>query len=66
MSELKQAYEKLIDAEHNYDLAIWDYLEVVEKLPVAIKIDNLDDIENTLDKIKERIAVLKDEGQEDV
>ena len=62
MSNLTQAYNQLAEAKHKYDLAIWEYLEVVEKLPVAVKIDNLDDIENTLEKIKERIAVLKDEG----
>lgn len=62
MSKLKQAYDKLTDAEHKYDIAIWNYLETLVKLPVVVKIENLDDIENTLEKIKKRITVLKDEG----
>lgn len=59
MSKLEQAYEKLVDAEERYDEAIWGYLDIVENLPWAVKINKLDEIDEALDKITKRIEIKK-------
>jgi len=56
MTTLETAYRNLVIAEYKYDGAIGKYLEVVESLPLAIKLSKLDEIEETLEKIKNRLS----------